>query len=129
MLNLDRATLAKITQGDARAIRALESILKYVGETGPEALEDILALLNGQRHNNTSMLEARVSDLETLLRRTSNLSAVTARVGDVEQMPPQRANLSAVLARLDAIEAAVSQRTNLSAILRRLENLEKITGV
>lgn len=107
-LPLNRNQLAQFLP-DQQSIRAFEAMMNYVGETGPEGIDEILALLNGLRRNNTAELVARLDDNDA--------------------QPAQRVNLSAVLARLDALEQLVARSGNLSAILNRIENLEKLTGV
>lgn len=107
-LPLSRDQLAKFLPNQ-ETIRAFEELMNYVGEAGPAGTDEILALLNGLRRNNTAELSARMADAEA--------------------QPAQRVNLSAVLARLDALEQLAARRSNLSAILTRIENLEKLTGV
>ena len=111
-------------------IIAFENLLKFVGDTAPEQIDELIALISGIKRVNATDINSRLAALEVPATRGANLSGVNQRLGDLESLPtPKGVNLSSIYARLDALEAAQTRRDNLQPILSRIENIEKTLGI
>lgn len=111
-------------------IIAFENLLKFVGDTAPEQIDELIALISGIKRINATDINSRLAALEVPATRGANLSSVNQRLGDMESLPtPRGVNLSSIYARLDALEATQTRRDNLQPIIARIENIEKTLGI
>ena len=111
-------------------IIAFENLLKFVGDTAPEQIDELIALISGIKRVNATDINSRLAALEVPATRGANLSGVNQRLSDMESLPtPRGVNLSSIYARLDALEAAQTRRDNLQPIIACIENIEKTLGI
>lgn len=104
---ISRDELAKFLPS-ARAIKAFEDLFEIAGETTPDTLEELLALVNSIKNRD---------------------SGVKPRLEELEQAQPRIMNLSDLENRLQVLETQLSKRDTHGDLLRRIEQLEQLLGV
>ena len=103
---ISRDELAKFLPS-ARAIKAFEDLFVIVGQTTPDTLEELLALVNSIKNRD---------------------SGVKPRLEELEQSQPRAANLSVLESRIQELEQQLARRDTHGDLLRRIEQLEQLIG-
>lgn len=125
------------------AIVAFEQIQRYIEDTSPEQIDQIVEqigliseqvtildlLLSRLKNINATEINNRLDALDVPLSRGRNMAPIEARLDSIDAMPSQRLNLSIVNQRLDALEAAYRRRENLQDISSRIAKIETFLGI
>jgi hypothetical protein len=106
-LKLTRAQLAEFLK-NPQTIKAFENIFEIVTETTPSEFLELSILVNS-------------------LKRAAN--EASNKVSELQTVEKRSLNVSELMKRIEALEMQNERRLNYNEIIRRIENLEKLTGV
>lgn len=108
---LNRQQLAQFLPSH-EAIKAFESLFRYVSQTAPNIADDVSVIIAAIRNPSSSFKDFsnRLESLEQSVQRNANSN-------------------KEILRRLDELEQLIGKKSNDTDIVRRLQNLESIVGV